>query len=231
MIPRSIAVGLPVLLLLLMRCASANENKAAQAIAQELHARSCELSFGRGASTESGAVRYVELELNDVQGFKQYRSPEFVTSRAALRYFQDLPATETARYDEIRVNAHGDGVSFGKTYRVADLLDVAAAVTLANTYMDRVAHKDMPALDAAYDRAYISDSAGHLLRGLYARIDSAQGPFINHEFVGFGLEAGNNGQVPVVTVLEDAMVRDSVVYNFAVSVDRKSNRIFHLKVE
>lgn len=217
-------------LLVAMGCASEQEQKSFAEIAALFNASGCSATYGMEASTAKGSGRYVELTLSGVPGLGQYRSPEFVTSRAAVMYYGSMDAEQRAKYDEIRVEVAGDGNSYMKSYPVSDMADFQLAHELAEGYLASLITGDYHAQDANLDTGFLPDTAMALVNHTYAMIDSAQGPFVASTVLGY--EAANTSDgVPLLMVYADVAVRDSVVYNFTFAMNRTNKKLAKIAFE
>jgi hypothetical protein len=165
-----------------------------------------------------------------VPGLNEYRSMDFVTSRAAFMYYGGMDEEQRGKYDEIRVELEGDGTTYGKTYAVADMPDFAEAKGLAENYLASLIAGDYHAQDASFDREFLPDSAMRSVNDTYLWIDSAQGPFVSSIIVGYEAASASSG-VPLLMVYADAAVRDSLVYNFTFAMNRSNKKLAHIAFE
>ncbi len=214
------------LLVVLIGCASESEQKAANGIAERFGARSCSMTYG----VEAGRGRYIELNLSEVPGFKEYRSMEFVTSIAALRYYDGMSAEQKAKYDEIRVNVTGDGITFEKAYLAKDIPDVQATEVVVVRYMSNLLKRNHAELNQDLDRELIPDSSLAQVQTAYNYIDSVQGYFSSYGIVGYEPVVARNG-IGVIQMWVDAPTADSSLYNFTFVMNRENRKLVHVAFE
>lgn len=222
--------GIIAPLLFFFGCASEQEKKSFEEIRALFNASGCSATYGMEASTSNGSGRYVELSLSGVPALDQYRSLDFVTSRAAYLYYGGMDAEQRAKYDQIRVEVDGGGTSYTKSYAVSDMPDFGMANELVEAYLASLTAGDYHAQDGSLDRGYLPDSAMAVVNDTYAMIDSAQGPFVSSAVVGY--EAANTSDgVPLLMVYADAAVRDSVIYNFTFAMNRQNKKLAKIAFE
>jgi hypothetical protein len=211
-------------------CVNEQEQQAAVELQKLFGAQDCKIGRGFSADTGKGSKKTVTLTLEGVSDFDQYKNKEYITSTAALMYFELQKPEELAGYSEIDVTATSGSNSFEKSYALVDMQSVAPALHTVRTYFELLKEDRIPELPGLVERSHFDDSTmAVIMNGMHA-LDSLYGPQQSATILGYKMDHTIDGNEPVVVCWSESINGDNNSTQFQFYLNRESKKIIYIGV-
>lgn len=211
-------------------CVNEQEQKSAEELQKQFSAEDCRIGHGFSADTGKGSKKTVTLTLEGVADFDQYKNKEYITSIAALKYYQGQNAAALAEYEEIEVKAASGSSSFDKSYPVADMNSVQPALQTVNDFFQLLKEEKVAQVPELVDSRRISDSTMMVIMGGLQTLDSLYGSHAHATVLGFQFNHTTEGNEPVLVCWTEAINGENNATNFQFYVGRESKKIMYIGV-
>jgi len=211
-------------------CVNEQEHKAAVELQKFFGAQDCRIGHGFSADTGKGSKKTLTLELEGISDFYGYKNKEYITSIAALKYFDAQRPEELADYTEIDVKASSGSSSFEKSYALVDMPTVAPALQTVKTYFELLKEDRILDIPGLVERAHFDDSTLAVIMNGMQTLDSLYGPQQSASILGYKFDHTIDGNEPVVVCWSESINGDNNATQFQFYVNRDTQKIIYIGV-
>lgn len=211
-------------------CINQQEVQIADEICEFFHAKECKVSHGYTADTGRGKKKSIIISIDGIAGFDSYKNKEYITSIAALSYFNSQKAEDMTDYKEIEVKATSGSSSFQKSYALSEMSGVSSALETVRTYLQMLKEDRVAELPSLVDGGHIDDSTMTVVMNGMQFLDSVYGQQQSAAVLGFKLDHTSQGNEPIVVCWAEAINGENNATRFQLYVNRDTKKIIYIGV-
>lgn len=211
-------------------CINQQEVQFAGDICELFHAKDCRISHGYTADSGTGTKKSIIISIEGVDGLYSYKNKEYITSIAALSYYNSQKAEDLADFEEIKVTASSGSSSYEKSYALRDMLPVNSALETVRTYFQMLKEDRIAELSSLVDSEHIDDSSMTVIMNGMLLLDSVYGQQQSAAILGFKLDHTSKGGEPVVVCWSEAINGENSATRFQLYVNRDTKKIIYIGV-
>jgi hypothetical protein len=213
-----------LILILFASCSSEQLNNSALNVANYWQAEKFKVE-----KTTAENKQVLELTLENLKNVRKDYPKNNVTSISAVRFIENLPESEYADYDNVKVIVKTNGESFEKEYKISEILIAKKLFYTVDQFFQKVKNSLYEQLPPFFDTGNVPLLDIRKLAELIQQVDSTEGKPLSTTIVGFDFRTVGEEKTPVLITHTNASYEKSFVdYTLVLRVSDK--KVIHFGI-